>query len=128
MCMQYEKGAADLGNIKVSDAHSDHYIRLDAWTDTTAVWWDGFTGLTVVVSYMPTLRGAINSTHLVAVIDRHSQQTWAWAFDALTDPVYVAEKIPQKTFNKVWRHRLGSSVALMLRLHEQLTRPKGAVE
>lgn len=112
--------------ITITTTHPDHYIRLDAVSGDTAVWWDGFTGLTVVVSYLPNLSHAINSTHLVSVIDRHSAQTWAWAFDSLTDPVYVSEKIPTKTFNKYWRKRLGQSVAAMLRLHQQATERQGA--
>jgi hypothetical protein len=109
-----------MGNIKVSDAHVDHYIRLDGVEGQAAAWWDGFTGLTVVVAqYSGSVDFAINSSHLVSVIDRNGSQTFAWAFDSYSDVQYIAEKIPAKAFNNVWRQRLAESIRLMLRLHEQ---------
>lgn len=113
--------------IPVTDAHPDHYLKLEAWHGGTVVWWDGFTGLTIVVAEISIgLSMAVGAGLLVSVIDRHSDQTFAWAFHADSSASYIAEKVPQKAFSKTWRTRLAQSIQLALRLHDQVIAPKEA--
>lgn len=107
----------------VTDTHVDHYLSLKAADTKSAAWWDGFTGLTIVVSQLGLLTGALGATHLVAVVDRHSIQTFAWAFHAQESVDYIMEKIPKKIFHKAWRIRLAQSIQLALELHEETVAP-----
>lgn len=104
----------------MSSTHADHYIQLRAVNGETVAWWDGFTGLTVVVARVGLgISGEIGATHLVSVIDRQCQQTFAWAFHADSSAQYISEKIPRKVFDKFWRQRLAQSIHIALRLHDQ---------
>lgn len=108
--------------VQVSTAHPDHYLKPVAWSGGTVVWWDGFTGLTLVVTQMESgLTRAVGAGLLVSVIDRRSEQTFAWAFHADSSAAYIAEKIPAGMFSQTWRTRLAQSIQVALRLHARLT-------
>lgn len=113
--------------IQVTDMHREHYIRLEAADANTAVWFDGFTGLQIVVSHLGLgLSGAVGAGYLVSVIDRGCKQTFAWAFHDDSSVVYIKGKIPEKTMHKVWKERLAASIRLALQLHAQVEEVHGA--
>lgn len=107
--------------ITVSDAHRDHYLKLQCVDLPTAVWFDGFTGLALVVTRLGI--GAaleVGGPLLVSVVDRCSTQTLAWAFSPDAGWSYIKEKIPAKAFSRVWRQRLAESIQVALRLHPSI--------